>query len=321
MAVPPPSATHTTNLLTTHRALHDTFTSFLTVWIHHTLYLRRLYPRVSFLTVRAYNYPVRQSRHPAVASWINDAVSAVRHQLEKSTISKIAICIYECDHNAVLERWTLDLNQFPTTTAGEYKRERDVPFSRDQTVETNGESGLRRKVNVADLEAQFRATLSRLNVVGGKLKALPEGPGAPEYSFTLTMEVKDEADRPVGRLEEEERKWVAAEPEDFERDEELDSEVGTDGERLCRGRGKKQRSGKTVPIRRLEAGELRLEMWVEESKAKFDLLDTTGSTGTAFGSQEQIAGQHSSDFQIDFDLEPADVNRKPQGGAFTDYKR
>ena len=32
-----------------------------------------------------------------------------------------------------------------------------------------------------------------------------------------------------------------------------------------------------MPVRRLEAGELRMEVWVEESKAKFEMITNEGA--------------------------------------------
>ena len=208
MAAPPPSTATTSHLLSTHRALVDTLTSFLTVCTHHILYLRHVYPPRSFLSTRAYNYPVRQNRHPAVCAWINDAIAAIRDQLAKNTIANISLCIYECESNRVLERWTFDLHSFPSVA----KRDRDVPFS---TTDGNYDEALAAKVNLVDLEATFRATLSRITTSSNRLKPLPEPPHGPECSFTLTIELAATADRPVGRLENEERKWIAAEPDSF----------------------------------------------------------------------------------------------------------
>jgi mitotic spindle assembly checkpoint protein MAD2B len=59
------------------------FRDFLTVAIHTILYERDIYPRTSFLKARKYNYPVRQSRHPKVCKWIQDAVAAVEVEMLK----------------------------------------------------------------------------------------------------------------------------------------------------------------------------------------------------------------------------------------------
>ena len=310
MAGAPPNSNSVSNLLSTHRALLDTLTSFLTVTTHHLLYLRRLYPPVSFLSTRAYNYPVRQNRHPVVCAWINDAVSAIRDQLEKNTVEKISLCIYECDDNRVLERWTFDLHSFPSIA----KRDREVPF--EATSSQDGDT-LIKTVNVANLEAHFRATLSRITTSAARLRPLPEGPGAPDCSFTLAVEVKDKADRPVGRTEKEERKWVAAEPQSFLTSLPHSSPLAPPQRGLA-----EQNSPQTHPVRRLEAGELRMEVWVEEAAAKFE-FDVPPTPGVSLPPKQRSArmsyGAGNEKFDpgnlMAYDLEPADVNRKPQGGA------
>lgn len=189
-------------------------------------------------------------------------MDAVQDQLEKGTVEKVALCIFECDKNEVLERWTFDLRAMPVVD----QMEMDIMFESTDGDGAGGEGQpndtLRRKLNVADLEAQFRAVLSRLNSAAGRIKALPED---REYSFTMTIEVKENADRPVGRLGKEERKWVAAEPENWADDKD-GGDIDTERRRL-------DKDGKTVPVRRLEAGELRMEVWVEESKTKFDMIN------------------------------------------------
>jgi mitotic spindle assembly checkpoint protein MAD2B len=265
MVQPAPNPAVTSNLLSTQSALITTLTSFLTVSIHHILFLRRIYPPVSFLSTRAYNYPVRQNRHPAVCEWVQSATDAVRDQLQKGTVEKVALCIFECDNNEVLEKWTFDLRALPVVD----HKESDTRFE-STAGDTEGGEGrpndaLRRKLNVADLEAQFRAVLSRLNSAAGKMKALPED---HDYSFTMTIEVKENADRPVGRLGKEERKCVAAEPENWVNEKDGSDITSNDAEERRR-----DKDGKTVPVRRLEAGELRMEVWVEESKTKFDMIN------------------------------------------------
>lgn len=382
MADPPANAITTSNFLSTHAALLDTLVSFLTVATHHILYLRRLYPPISFLSARAYNYPVRQNRHPAVCRWINDAVSAVRDQLEKNAVERVSLCIYECTNNRVLERWTFDLHSLPTIARSDTDVPFDFPAAAAATTTTtvvlttaaedDPESGagpstvvdeLGRTVNVADLEAHFRATLSRISTAAGRLEPLPEGPGAPECSFTLAIELKDHADRPVGRIDREERKWMATEPEpepepEPERQPEQkpvpqpqitttattrsasshSAEKQLDVQNQVIRAPAKPQPPRTHAIRRLEAGELRMEVWVEESAAKFELAAAQGPKAQKQTTREQddssSAAKHAAKMsygagtdkfdpenQYPYDLEPPDVNRKPQGGAMTDYQR
>ena len=234
--------------------------------------------------------------------------------MQKDTVENVAVCIFETDDNQVLERWTIDLRHFPSVE----KRDRDVPFESQVSGDDENGASLRRKINLADLEAQFRGMLAQVTVAAAKLKPLPQGgQDAPECSFTVTMQVKDDADRPVGRLGNEERKWVAAESDVFESEDDLHNDQDSlDAAAEGEIKAKKQARGKTVPIRRLEAGELRIEMWIEESKVKLDLGRKLGLQ-IAQSSSQQSRSEHNRTY----DLEPPDVNRKPQGGAFTDYKR
>lgn len=71
------SNSYDTPVLDTYHALVLAFSDFLTVAIHTILYERNIYPRESFLSARKYNFPVKQSRHPKVCKWIQDAVAAV----------------------------------------------------------------------------------------------------------------------------------------------------------------------------------------------------------------------------------------------------
>ena len=280
MPEPAPNPAVISNLLTTQNSLIQTICSFLTVSIHQILYLRQIYPPVSFISARAYNYAVRQNRHPGVCEWVNSAIAAVRDQLQKSTVERVAVCIFECEENQVLERWTFDLRALPVVDP----KERDTPFDASEEgkeaegAETQAEEErlLRKKINLADLEAQFSAMLARLNGAAGKLKPLPKD---LQCSFTVTIEVKEDADRPVGRLHKEERQWVAAEPEVW-RTEEADIPEDKEDAQMRRHGSR----GRTVPIRRLEAGELRLEFWVEESKAKFDKIHITNSVNNTLQS-------------------------------------
>lgn len=299
----PPNTSAISNLLTTQRALLDTLCSFLTVAVHHLLFLRRIYPPVSFLSARAYNHPIRQNRHPEVCTWINDAIAAVREQLERNAVEKVSLCIFECDNNEVLERWTFDLHSLPNVI----RRDRDVPF------DSIDDADLRKTINITDLEATFRGVFSRLDTVSAKMRPLPDGDGAPECSFTMTVEIKEGADAPVGRLSKDERQWIVAEPDPFSDAHKADGP-------LEKARNRYAEKGGTYPVRRLEAGELRMEMFVEESEVKLRLPSTYKTTLEKAGELSYGAGDEKFDPDQGYELEEPDINRKPQGGAFTDYR-
>lgn len=301
----PPSKKAAQKVLSTQRSLLDTICSFLSVATHHILYLRRIYPPVSFTTVRAYNYPVRQSRHPEVCEWINDSIAAIRDQLTQNTIDKVQLCIYECDDNETLERWTFDMPDLPPII----KRDHDVPF------ESLDDPELRRAMKVADLEASFRAVISRLDTVSGNMRPLPDGPGAPECSFTLTITIKDTAKAPVKRNGKFDRQWIVAEadPRDVLTASQA-AELPPEAER-----------GSTYPIRRLDAGDLHMELYVEESASKLTLPSTYRTTLERAADLSYGAGTEKFDPLNGYDDSDSDkdagVYKKPQGGAFTDYRR
>ncbi len=73
-------------VLDTYQAVVSAFSDFLTVAIHTILYERNIYPQTSFISARKYNYPVKQSRHPKVCKWIQDAVAAVEVEMLKVTV-------------------------------------------------------------------------------------------------------------------------------------------------------------------------------------------------------------------------------------------
>ena len=260
MVGPPPNSETASNLLSTQSALIQTLCSFLTVSTHHILFLRSIYPRTSFVSTRAYNFPARQNRHPGVCAWVNDAVEAIRDQLEKNTVEKVALCIFEVDKNMTLEKWMFDLTMFPAVG----KADHDTPFDKEPTESDEvSDSGPGDQINVADLEAHFRGILTRLDSICSRLQPLPRN---KECSFTLAIEVRDHADRPVGRLEREERKWIPAEPGSFHGPDAY-KDV-TEAETKSQRRSSRTKGNRLLPVRRLEAGKLRIEVTVEELEEK-----------------------------------------------------
>ncbi|ODH45491.1 hypothetical protein GX48_08432 [Paracoccidioides brasiliensis] len=103
----------------TYAALTASIASFLAVSIHQILYLRAIYPQSTFLPVRHFNRPVRQSRHPRVCTWITDACAAVEAQLLKCTIAAVSIVILSSSNNQPLERYTFDMTQIPEVPPGD----------------------------------------------------------------------------------------------------------------------------------------------------------------------------------------------------------
>lgn len=245
----------------TQAAIAASFTNFLGVAMHQILFLRSVYPRATFLPVRAYNYPVRQSRHPKVCDYISDVCLAVESEILKGTITAVTVIISSVRTNQPMERYAFDLSGFPHVPVGEIfttfeernKEEATRPPTTAQTI---------------DLEAQFRACLARLASACARLTPLPRD---DEFGFTVCIEVREDALPPAGTTKEEQT-WIVAEP-------------GQVHVRSCTAPFSVSKLGsysqqpaipkingraKTVPVRRVEAGELRLELWVEEARQKFD---------------------------------------------------
>ena len=94
------------------------------------------------------------------------------------------------------------------------------------------------------------------------LRPLPK-----DSSFTLAIELRDEddVDPPLGR----DGGWIAAEP--GLQKERKGREHDSSGDGVVEGsrKGKDLGGVKTTPIRSLEAGVFRMEVWVEEGRGKF----------------------------------------------------
>ena len=212
----------------TFRTLVTSFTDFLTVAIHTILYERNIYPQISFLSARKYNFAVRQNRHPKVCEWINDAVTAVETELLKGTVERVAVVIYDTS-NTPLERFMFDVSRFPTVPASDL----DTPLER---AEADGETTA--VLPLVDMEEQFRATMDKLSNCGSVLKSLPKG-----CTFTVAIELKNEGEAPISHPQ----PWMPVQP------------TGLNG-------SQSERQGTTtVPVRTVAAGDMIFETWIEES--------------------------------------------------------
>src|ERR1700759_334395 len=142
----PKKTTNPTNYI----SLVAHFLDFLTVSIHTILYERNVYPAESFISARKYNYPVRQSRHPDVCEWINDAINHIEKELMKCTIERISLVIFS-RWDDPLERFVFDLSRFPVVNRQDWY----TTFASD---EDQGE----KKLPVINMEEQFRAVMAKL---------------------------------------------------------------------------------------------------------------------------------------------------------------
>ncbi|KAI1468841.1 DNA-binding protein [Daldinia caldariorum] len=243
--------TQANNLLTS-------FTQFLTICIHNILYYRSIYPSQTFLTSRAYNLPVHQSRHPKVCSWIRDAVDAVKAQLVLGAVQRIAVVIYD-GQARVMERWMFDVANFPAWK-GFFKEARGggprMIEEEDELAEGAEGAAAEGKVNWANVDEQLRATVRKLAFAAEKMSSLPEG-----CTFTVAVELRDEGEAPIRHPQ----PWIPSQSNLQTRSR----DNPTPGQDIG--------GAKTTPLRTVEAGPLFFECWVEEGKAKEQLSSQSSS--------------------------------------------
>lgn len=169
--------------------LLTSFTTFLTITLHTLLYHRGLYPSTTFLTARAYNLPVHQSRHPGLCKWISDAVAAVLAQLQSGSVRRIALVMHAPKSLAVLERWVFDVAEFPVWGESKELGKEDYAAGRGEGAVGEDEES----VNWTDVNEALRGALRRIAYAAEGMPALPEG-----STFTLAVELRDEAPAPIG---------------------------------------------------------------------------------------------------------------------------
>lgn len=304
MSMPPPPlpggaeqllAPRTTGVpISDARTLFTSFASFLTVSVHTVLYYRAIYPKETFLSAKAFNLPVHQSRHPKVCAWINDAVDAVMTQLAKGTVNRVAVVIHspldsspfeissprQSAPGSVLERWMFDVSHFPPWPGGiealknfrgdggdQQRGDGEPAEDENVSAEDDAAGGAAAAgrgtadndqaaaINWIDVNEQLRGAVQRIAYAGEKMDVLPEN-----CTFTVAVELRDDVQAPIGHPQ----PWIPSQPglQPASRDRpEKGRDVG---------------GAITTPIRAIEAGPLFLECWVEEGEAK-DVFRTSDS--------------------------------------------
>ncbi|CAN8102608.1 unnamed protein product [Discula destructiva] len=286
----PPRTTEV--LIAEARTLLNSFNSFLTVAIHTVLYYRSIYPKQTFLSAKAFNLPVHQSRHPKVCSWINDAVDAVMAQIAKGTVERVAVVIHSPSNSSpvrtsptqqqqpapgsVLERWMFDVSHFPSWPGGieALKNFRggeggDQPRDEEEPSEDENGSGEENFADGAAAEgggsgvAENDAGTAAINwtdvdeQLRGAVRRLAYAgekmDNMPEgCTFTVAVELRDQAVAPIGHPQ----PWIP-------------SQSGLQPASQNRQqKGRDVGGASTTPIRAVEAGPLFFECWVEEGRAK-----------------------------------------------------
>ncbi len=263
MAVPPPRAPDLNN----YASLQSTLTSFLTVAIHTILYERALYPKESFISARAYRFPVRQSRHPQVCEFINHCVESVENEVAEGRVERINLVVYDIGGEQdstgqgpdkkdakVVERWVFDIGLWPVIDPSE----RLIEFSdgtRDRknevenmTLEEQEEvEREEKKAEMIDIEEQLRGTIRKLAHVAEKLPPLPTA-----CTWSLAVELRDDATAPLGHPQ----PWIPSPPVLQKTKDKRTGE--TPKESVMAG-------AKSIPVRAVEAGIFTMDSWVERA--------------------------------------------------------
>lgn len=281
------------------RTLLNAFTSFLTVSIHTVLYYRNIYPKQTFLSAKAFNLPVHQSRHPKVCSWINDAVEAVMAQITKGTVERVAVVIHpppnsppiklsptqKLSPGSVLERWIFDVSHFPSWPGGidalrnfrggEGGEGGDLPRDEEEPGEDENGSGEENLAGGATAEGGAAendpgAAINWTDVdeqLRGAVRRLAYAgekmDTLPEgCAFTVAVELRDDASAPIGHPQ----PWIPSQP-------------GLQPASQNRQqKGRDVGGASTTPIRTIAAGPLFFECWVEEGRAKENFRSSASQT-------------------------------------------
>jgi mitotic spindle assembly checkpoint protein MAD2B len=252
------------------------FIDFLTVATHTILYERNVYPRESFISARKYNYPVRQSRHPKLCEWINDATNHLEKQLTQGSVEKVSIVICS-SAGEPLERFVFDLSQFPRVKRQDWFTD----FAQDSQTS---------KFNSVNVEEQFRAVMSKLAYCHRDLEPLPRN-----CTFNIAIELREDAQPPISHPQ----PWIPA-VSSLQKEKETGDKLARVGEDLG--------GAVTTPIRLVDAGPMIFEMWVEESQTKIDSLsqnqntDKAGQVSSAVKSKGKAkASPQSASVEDDYD--------------------
>lgn len=153
----------------------------------------------------------------------------------KGIVSRVAVVIYNSQAE-VMERFMFNVSGFPIIPV----EERLTDLVDEDKVTTR----------LVDVEEQLRATVRKLAYCGSKLGPLPEG-----CTYTVVVEMRDEADPPVGHPQ----PWIPS-PPSLQTGERGHSEnIGADLGGI-----------RQVPVRSVETGDFVFDMWIEEGRAKQD---------------------------------------------------
>lgn len=105
--------------------------------------------------------------------------------MAKGAVNRVTVNIYSQEAQ-ILERFMFDVSAFPTVPLGEQLTTFEDPVSGLEAPNS-------RKISVVDVEEQLRAAVGKLAYCGNKLGPLPQ-----DCSYTVAVELKEQADPPIG---------------------------------------------------------------------------------------------------------------------------
>lgn len=134
--------------LPVHKEWSSLLGATLEAWINHLLYVRRVYPRDSFVATRFLGIQCQVNRHPGVVDYIFESLRTAVPALVSGTADEIAVAIFK-DECVVLERFVLNFSE-------------RIDVSREELPIRELEQGMRNLIlRVHSLEGREMGSLQR----------------------------------------------------------------------------------------------------------------------------------------------------------------
>lgn len=268
IVIPPPDRLEDSPL--TYNQLVSGILDFLEVAFHTILCMRSVYPYDVFARRKKYNHPCYQSRYPGLNEYISRVLTALRSEIERSTVSKVILVIRpnvavetsngtsgsgssggsDLSASDAYERFVFSLDYILPSTLID-------PRDRDLAISSN--------VTSNELELVFRGFMQKLMVVDGILYDMPQMPGAKgndadgtsntELTFAVVLEMVDEDTSPSSkdRNQPTTGDWIPADTENLGR-----------SHRCISSPSAVDPAPKIRPIKSLDSGVINLMLYVEE---------------------------------------------------------